>query len=195
MPPVAFPGPISFPVPSHSGLPVLCQSPWSKGCLKCSSNTAGVLLSPYRWLPGPWGSLGLGLSATLSWPPDPGEPGSGPCDAPALSFPPLHFTSLVWSGSYVPLPGVRQMPGGTGPSVGLLGLRFTSLKPLLCPADAPRVLSSLGPPSWTCGPSFMLLQRRLTSSACSLLLACSQTDPRPTIGGKPASMNLNRTGT
>lgn len=190
----AFPGPVSFPVPSHSGLPVLCQSPWSKGCLKCSSNTAGQL-SPYRWLPAPRGSFGPGLPATLSWTADAGEPGSGPCGAPALSSPTLHFTSLVWSGSSVPLPGAGQMPGGTGPSMGLLGLRFTSLKPLLCPADAPRVLSSLGPPSWTHGPSFTLLQRRLTSSACSLLLACSQTNPRPTIGWKPASMNLNRSGT
>lgn len=107
----AFPGPSSSPALSHSRLPALCQSHLSKGCcLQCFDKTAGQL-STNRGLPGPLGSFGLGLWVTWSWTPDSGKPGSGPCYAPGLFFPTLNFISLVWSRSYVPLPGVDQIPG------------------------------------------------------------------------------------
>lgn len=87
----AFPGPSSFPALSRSRLPVLCQSHWFKGCLKCFNNTTGQLRTD-RWLPGPSCSLGLGPWVTLSWTSDLGKPGAGPC------YTSLPSTSFLWFG-------------------------------------------------------------------------------------------------
>lgn len=100
--------PCSFPALSYSGLAfsACSQSHLSKGCCSKGFNNTARLPSTPRWLPGPLGSLGLGLWVTSSWKSGPGRAGShSRCSYPALPCPQLHclgsiqiLCTLAWSG-------------------------------------------------------------------------------------------------